>query len=233
MKSIALVISCEHAVRAIPDQYVNRFEPFQDLLETHAAIDFGALEIAEYFVETLQCDFVQAKTSRLLVDCNRSVSHPQCFSKVTEHLSPVEKQKLLKQYYFPYRKQVIDLIEKHIKRGSKVLHLSMHSFIPVLHGIVRQTDIGLLYDPKRAQEKQFAQLWKAEFNHLNSNLRFRRNYPYKGTSDGFTTALRKLFGNEVYLGIEVETNQALVKEKQSLTLVKKLLLTSLITILER
>jgi hypothetical protein len=34
----------------------------------------------------------------------------------------------------------------------------------------------------------------------------RRNYPYRGQSDGLTTALRRQFGAR-YLGIELEINQ--------------------------
>ena len=38
----------------------------------------------------------------------------------------------------------------------------------------------------------------------------RRNYPYRGSSDGLTTTLRGLFADPDYLGIEIEVNQALV-----------------------
>jgi hypothetical protein len=33
------------------------------------------------------------------------------------------------------------------------------------------------------------------------------NYPYQGTSDGFTTHLRKKFPDSQYVGIELEVNQ--------------------------
>jgi len=35
----------------------------------------------------------------------------------------------------------------------------------------------------------------------------RRNFPYKGCNDGFTSTLRKKFPNDAYLGIELEINQ--------------------------
>jgi hypothetical protein len=37
-------------------------------------------------------------------------------------------------------------------------------------------------------------------------MKVRFNYPYKGTSDGLTTTLRKKFGPQ-YVGIEIEINQ--------------------------
>jgi len=35
----------------------------------------------------------------------------------------------------------------------------------------------------------------------------RRNYPYAGKNDGFTTYLRRRFPSDAYLGIELEINQ--------------------------
>ena len=40
-------------------------------------------------------------------------------------------------------------------------------------------------------------------------MKVRFNYPYKGTSDGLTTTLRKKFGPR-YVGIEIEINQKLL-----------------------
>ena len=37
--------------------------------------------------------------------------------------------------------------------------------------------------------------------------RVRRNYPYRGCADGFTTALHRKFSNVYYAGIELEVNQ--------------------------
>lgn len=38
-------------------------------------------------------------------------------------------------------------------------------------------------------------------------LNVRRNYPYPGNADGFTTYLRKQFSLSKYVGIEIEINQ--------------------------
>ena len=39
----------------------------------------------------------------------------------------------------------------------------------------------------------------------------RRNSPYRGTADGLTTALRRRYPANRYIGIEVEMNQRLMK----------------------
>lgn len=231
MNKIALLITCEHAVDTIPAQYSNLFVPFRELLASHRGIDFGALSIALYLQEHLPCDFVQAQTSRLLIDCNRSLKHPSCFSEATNGLSVEKKQLIINHYYLPYREQVINLIKKHVAAGLQVWHLSIHSFTPIMDGITRNADIGLLYDPQRSSEKKLASKMQKEIKALAPNLRVRMNYPYKGTSDGFTSALRKQFTDASYTGIEVESNQALTKQDHSLNNLKNLFADSVLKII--
>src|SRR5690606_12600429 len=87
-----------------------------------------------------------------------------------------------------------------------VVHLSCHSFTPELNGLVRNADIGILYNPKNLTEKLFAISLKRQINQLEPSLKVRFNYPYLGTSDGFTVYLRHKF-KEHYAGIELEVNQ--------------------------
>jgi predicted N-formylglutamate amidohydrolase len=231
MKKIAIVISCEHAVDSVPEQYTTIFAPFKTLLTCHNAIDFGALAIAEHMKQHIPCDFVKATATRLLVDCNRSVNHPQCFSKITTDLSSTEKEEIISQYYTPFRQQVMSYIKKHIEQGSQVWHFSIHSFTPVMNDIVRNADIGLLYDPKRSPEKILARKWKMELNKQAPQYKIRLNYPYSGISDGFTSALRKQYPGENYVGIEVESNQALTRDAKNLDILKNNVTISLLKLI--
>jgi predicted N-formylglutamate amidohydrolase len=147
--------------------------------------------------------------SRLVIELNRSLHHKGLFSRFSQALSEAEKTKLIQQDYLPYRNKVQQKIATLIQAGHTVLHLSVHSFTPELDGEKRNADIGLLYDPSRALEKPFCQIWKQVLNQLMPDWTVRLNYPYLGKADGFTTYLRKQFAEEKYLGIELETNQAL------------------------
>jgi hypothetical protein len=42
--------------------------------------------------------------------------------------------------------------------------------------------------------------------------RVRRNYPYRGDADGLTTHLRERLPAREYVGVELEVNQALVRQ---------------------
>lgn len=228
MKKLALVLTCEHAVNTIPQAFSALFAPYENLLHSHRGIDFGAAEIALALQQTLGCELVVTSVSRLLIDCNRSLSHSQCFSEIAQKLSAEEKQFIIEHYYLPYRQRVTEIIQRHINEGTQVIHLSIHSFTPELEGVVRHADIGLLYDPKRPSEKKLAKQWQQALKKQQPKYRTRFNYPYRGNSDGFTTALRKKWPDSDYVGIEFEANQALTLEAKGLDSMKTVLAASLV-----
>ena len=96
------------------------------------------------------------------------------------------------------------------KKEMRVIHIAVHSFTPVLDGITRQADVGLLYDPARSPEKMLCSAWKNALRELAPELRVRRNYPYAGRADGLASHLRRRFQEHEYIGVELELNQLLV-----------------------
>ncbi|CEK09502.1 N-formylglutamate amidohydrolase [Legionella hackeliae] len=231
MKPCVLVLSCEHAVNSVPITYQKYFNGHEALLNTHRGIDFGALGVANYFKQSFNCDLVQANATRLLIDCNRRLSNPACFSEITAGLSQLEKQAIIEEYYTPFRENVINIISNYINLGYQVWHFSIHSFTPVMNDLARNADIGFLYDPKRIKEKALAKAWKLALKTQSGRLRVRLNYPYRGITDGFTSFLRTQFDEETYLGLEVENNQALMTNSQSVTQVAEALASALHSIL--
>ncbi len=231
MKPTLLFLSCEHAVNTIPPVYQYLFKQHEALLQTHRAIDVGAMDIMMDLHRVFACDYTHATVSRLLIDCNRSLTHSHCFSEFTKQLPEKEKKQLVDQYYLPYRQQTETNIAHHIAQGYQVLHLSIHSFTPVLQGVTRNASLGLLYDPKRHGEKEVARQWRSILAQ-QTNYRIRMNYPYKGNGDGFTTYLRKCHPERDYLGLELEMNQSLVENKEELSTLALALSTSLNELLQ-
>jgi len=201
-----LVVSCEHASADIPTEYQFLFSQQSEVLTTHRAYDIGAIELFTLLAQ--KADFgLQAQTSRLLVELNRSLHHSKLFSEFTQDLDRKTKNSILDHYYHPYRNELTSQIQQAMGQNQRVLHISVHSFTPVLNGERRQADIGLLYDSTRLEEKNFSRSWKQSLLRLNPELNIRYNYPYAGKADGFTTHLRKQFSQADYLGIELEVNQ--------------------------
>lgn len=207
-----IVLTCEHAENKIPQKYSDLFKDDLEVLKTHRGFDPGAYDLFQHLSDLSDFEYAPL-TSRLLVEVNRSISHPNLFSEFSKKLNATEKTAILGQYYFPYRNSVERTVSENIKKGERLLHLSIHSFTPVLQGEVRNTDIGLLYDPSRKAEKEFCKILKKQLLAVSPELIVRYNYPYLGKADGFTTYLRKKFPLN-YAGIEIEINQKYVKNSK-------------------
>lgn len=233
MKKPVVILSCEHAVNTIPPEFSHYFTRHQDLLNTHRGIDFGAQAIAQSLSKSLDCYLLNATISRLLIDFNRSINQTGCFSEISNTFPEEKKKELIAHYYQPFRQQILQQIQTNIDKGYQVWHLSIHSFTPILNGVVRETEFGLLYDPARASEKDIALSWQKLLKSHCKEWRTRLNYPYKGTADGFTTSLRTQFPDSDYVGIEVESNQALTQESSSLAKIINSLEITLKALLQR
>lgn len=208
MRDLRLILTCEHAGNEVPKEYNQLFLEAGPVLNSHRGFDPGALDLFNHLRKLAFFEKFHMVT-RLLVETNRSLHHPQLFSEWSKDLSEGEKKELLEDYYFPYRSSVEDEVRKTISEGNEALHLSVHTFTPVLNGQVRKADVGLLYDPARVGEKKFCKTLQQKVNSYDPELRVRFNYPYRGTDDGFTTFLRKKFPQH-YLGVEIEVNQKFV-----------------------
>jgi predicted N-formylglutamate amidohydrolase len=180
------------------------------LLESHRGYDPGALVMARALAGALRAPLVTSTISRLLIDLNRSIGHPQHFSAAVRGAPAKLRAKIVEQHYRPYRVQVERLVRQSVSRGRRVIHISSHSFTPELDGKVRRADVGLLYDPGRHGEAELSARWKASLAAFAPELRVRRNYPYAGKGDGLTAHLRLRFPPGAYVGIELEVNQRIV-----------------------
>ena len=206
MAEIFFIISCEHASHHIPRAYARWLT--SPSAADHAGHDLGAATYARELAHALNAPLFTAPVSRLLVDANRSLHHPRLHGVGLREAPAKLRQEIVEIYYLPYRQQIEQAITDAIARKRRVIHLAAHSFTPRLDGITRNADVGLLYDPRRRWEKKLAVAWQAALQASAPDLSIRRNYPYRGSADGLTTALRKGYRDDEYVGFEIEINQA-------------------------
>lgn len=206
---VRLLVTCEHGGNRIPPRYRKMFAPHRALLDSHRGWDPGALKIARALSKVLNAQLVSSTTSRLLVDLNRSQHHRGLFPSITRALPQAERERIVAEFYRPYRAQVDRFVDAAVARG-RVLHVSVHSFVPVLNGVRRTADVALLYDPSRKAEKAFCDAWIARLKAALPTLAVRRNSPYRGIADGLTTSLRRRHSASRYIGVEIEMNQRLI-----------------------
>ncbi len=208
---LSVVLSCEHATRRVPAAYRAAFRSAraQRLLQSHRGWDPGSAPVARALARRLPAPLLEAEVSRLLVECNRSPSHPALFSELSGRLPAEQKARLLARYYHPHRDRVESAVRAALALG-RVLHLGVHSFTDRLGGERRAADVGLLYDPARPLERALGACWAKELAARLPALRIRRNYPYRGNADGLTTSFRRSMPRG-YLGFELELRQGLLQ----------------------
>ena len=197
----ALLVTCEHASNAV-GRYGAAFRGQSDVLHSHRAWDPGAALLARELAAACDAPLHEGKFTRLLIDLNRRESSNAAFSTFT----PDAARESLLEFHREWRAAVLADAMRLAKQG-RLLHLSCHSFTPELHGEVRNAEIGLLYDPRRALEKRTADAWHVALREALPATRVRRNYPYKGISDGVTSWLRRELPLARYAGFELELNQ--------------------------
>ena len=202
---MSIIITCEHAVNTVPAEFASLFRGHEDVLSSHRGYDAGAAEAALLLGSLLGVTPVMGNITRLLIDLNRSPHNRALFSEFSGNLSTAEKQRLLDEYHAPFRNRVLEAAEKAEK---PLLHISVHSFTPVLKNEVRKADIGILYDPAGKREKAAAAVLTKGLRALPYKV--MKNSPYQGKSDGTAAWLRKLMPDSEYAGIELELNQKLL-----------------------
>lgn len=193
-----LILSCEHGGNRLPARFANLFS--RRFLDTHRGHDPGALQLARDFARATGAPLFYSTLSRLLVELNRPLGHPQVFSP---RVPPSARAQLLARYYLPYWRRV----EAAVRASERVLHVSFHSFTPKLRGERRTTEVGLLFDPSRASEAQFCRRWRDAIVAREPRLTVRYNDPYDGTHPSVVQSMREKFGARRYLGIQIEVNQ--------------------------
>lgn len=206
---IAVVVSCEHAGNVVPREYEEYFasRAAREALQGHRGWDPGALEIARSMGAILETPVLAQTVSRLLIESNRSLGHPQLWSEFSAGLSPVQRAEVIDRYWTPHRAAVRRRIEEQARVAERVVHVGVHTFTPVWKGRRRETDIGLLYDPARAYERLLAHRWRDRLVERDAGCRVHLNRPYRGWTDGLVTTLRSELPEDRYAGLELEISQ--------------------------
>ncbi|MGE5171115.1 MAG: N-formylglutamate amidohydrolase [Rudaea sp.] len=201
------VVTCEHGGNRVPRELAPRFRGQRTLLASHRGYDPGALATARTLARVLGAPLVASTVSRLVVDLNRSPGRQFRDSHVMRAAPRDVRDDASSRYYAPYRGLVERIVRDALLTGRRVVHVSSHSFTPILDGDVRQADVGLLYDPAHVAERELCARWQRELAARVPQWNVRRNYPYLGRSDGLTTYLRRRFDADRYVGVELEVNQ--------------------------
>ena len=200
------LLTCEHGGHQVPARWKTLFAGAGAVLRSHRGWDRGALCTFRHLAPEVADAAYYSTTTRLLVDLNRSPGHPGLFSEFTRDLTAEQQREIMETHYRPYRERVAGQVRRWRAAGQTVIHISVHSFTPIMDGVERNADVGLLYDPARQLERSLCRQWQKTLRQVAPSFRTRLNYPYRGTADGLTKSLRREFP-DAYAGIELELNE--------------------------
>lgn len=119
----------------------------------HIALDIGVLGMGRKLALLLDAPFLHQTYSRLVVDCNRDPGRPDAMPAVSdgtriagnEGLDGVARQARVAAIHRPYHAEIEAIIDARTAAGRQTILLSLHSFTPIMNGIPRPWNIGILY----------------------------------------------------------------------------------------
>ena len=203
------IVTVEHASNHIPEGVELGVDPL--VFQSHVAWDPGTAAVGRILSENLGAPLLLGTATRLVADLNRSPHNPEAVPEIAfgvpipgnQGLTETERADRLARHHTPYWKMARDWVRARIDRRP-VLHLSIHSFTPVLDGELRSMSVGIMYDPSRPLEVPLARAWIAALR--DRGIETADNGPYDGRNDALTTALRREFPADRYVAIQIEHN---------------------------
>jgi predicted N-formylglutamate amidohydrolase len=200
-----VLLVCDHAGCRFPASLGTLgLDPFAR--RCHLAWDIGAGALTERLAKQLGVTAVLARYSRLVVDCNRELMDPGAFLEYGDgilvpgnrHLARAEKERRADAVYWPYHRAIDDQVRRLRAAGPPPAFISMHSFAPVLDGIVRDVQMGVLWDADSRLSDIFIEEFRAAGYVTGDNEPYSGRAPQDYTVDNHAEA-----GGLPHVGIEV------------------------------
>lgn len=151
--TLPLLLVCDHASDRFPRLLGDMgLDPFAR--RCHLAIDIGAGAVTEYVADSLGATAVLAQYSRLVVDCNRNLMDSSAFLQYGDgirvpgncRLQDADRKLRAEGIYHPYHAAIDAQLERLSQPGVPPVFVAIHSFTPVLDGVSRPWEIGVLWD---------------------------------------------------------------------------------------
>ena len=205
LSELPILLVCDHASCRFPIALGDMgLDPFAR--RCHLAIDIGAGSLTEHLAQSLGATAVLAQYSRLIVDCNRQLMDPGAFLEYGDgilvpgnrNLRQAEKDRRANAIYWPYHHAVDEQIKRLRAIGPPPAFISVHSFTPVLDGVARPWQMGVLWD----KDKRLSDIFIEEFR--AAGFMTGDNEPYSGKApQDFTIDHHAEEINLPHVGIEV------------------------------
>ena len=206
-----LILVCDHASRKIPACLGDMgLDPLTR--RCHLAWDIGAGNLTRELAARLGATAVLGGYSRLVLDCNRELTDLSAFLEFGDGvaipgnvgISDAEKAARAQALFWPYHHAIENEVRRLATTGKKPLMLAIHSFTPVLDGVSRRWQIGVLWDvDSRVSSMLLSRLRQAGYE-------VGDNQPYSGRApQDFTIDHHAEGGGLPHAELEIRQDQIL------------------------
>ena len=210
-----LLLLCDHASSFVP-RALERLGLDEAALARHIAWDIGIAEVTRLLARRLDAPLVLSHFSRLIVDPNRQLDNPTLVPEISDgtvvpgnrDLTAAQRDARIETFFRPYHAAVAAQIDAMMVAGKAPALVSMHSFTPVMHGLPRPWEIGILWNRDPRLPVPLMERLRAE------GLTVGDNEPYSGADGhGYT---QHVHGDRRGLAnVLIELRQDLVDTPQS------------------
>jgi predicted N-formylglutamate amidohydrolase len=214
---LGLLVLCDHADNALPEEYGTLGLRPQDL-NRHIAYDLGAAAVAERLAETLGAPALLASFSRLLIDPNRGLDDPTLIMQISDGLivpgnvglGAAEIAARIERFYTPYHRAIGRAVEAGLRAGKPPVIVSVHSFTQAWRGVPRPWAVSVLWD----KDPRLALPLFAGLNAM-PDIEVGDNEPYSGQLKGDTLYRHATARGLAHALIEIRQDLILSPEGQA------------------
>lgn len=179
-----VLLICDHASNHVPEG-LNDLGLDAALLARHIGWDIGAGALTRRLSDLLDAPAVLCRFSRLVIDPNRPIGHPQSIPPVSDEIVVPGNQNLdadaaacrADRFHRPYHDQIAQRIDAACAHGVPAL-VAVHSFTPIMDGYERPWHAAILHDDDTRLATPILEAFKRY-----SGLVVGDNEPYTGYSD--------------------------------------------------
>lgn len=205
-----VLLVCDHASHFIPPA-LDGLGLSEAELCRHIAWDIGIAEVTKGLARRLDAPAVLSHFSRLVVDPNRDTGDDTLVPAVSDGVTVPGNQALpaaaraarIAEFHAPYHAAVERALAAAVQRHKTPALVSMHSFTPVMDGIERPWQIGILWDHDGRLPLPLMETLRAR------GIAVGDNQPYSGRDvQGYT--LRLHAESRGLLNVLIEVRQDLI-----------------------
>jgi predicted N-formylglutamate amidohydrolase len=200
----------DHAGNRVPERLDGLGLPPGEL-DRHIGWDIGVAALGRLLSASLDAPFIEQSYSRLVIDCNRAVDNPDCIAAVSDGtaipgnigIAAADRRRRVDEIYRPYHDAIAALLAERDGRGQRSVVVALHSFTPVMQGIARPWQLGVLHG---GGDAWFARAVLAELG-AEPEWTTGDNQPYRMDATDFTVPEHAFAARRPYVELEVRQDE--------------------------